>query len=759
MNITTYVNDTNTLIGSKTAPDTISPTMVAERFNTLAQVVKDNVDPISQYQTVTGTALPNIGAIPIAHALLAAGTYTQTTGGSLVLTATFNVVTWAANAGGTGGTWSLSKAIGVSVDLSSYALKTDVTTAIQPIINNSYVEPLTGTVNGVYNVSGTVGALTGYSSYLYTLGGKIDAIFSLPQFNNQYICFFDSSGAFISSSRRTASAVNLSLRSIVPVNTWYVGFSWLNTTPLVLTSHLFYDRNDVDFTNAGGDTKIPSAAAVKGIKDNRAEILPAETGTGRFDLNLGTIDLSATTYKYAYYAYTNTSDLFLTANINVNNYRLFIYDINKVMIGYYAVGAAWVVTDVSLKTLIGDVPENTAYFGLSGTIAASTWTMKGKAFLDAATYTQLEGEIQAVLDPVFGNLKKVTAFSDDLTTVKADWINTAGWTFDTAAKTLTPTATGTFTTNFIQLNRSYSSAIKRMRIKVTLYSDTVMNIYFKSGNGVGFYQIDVPNALLKMYGSDGTTGVLTNVVSQIPITFPITSGLDYFVDVSKSNYLYRMSIIHSDTQAFNTLVYAGWAAGEQQRQYAFGLNAGTPFKISSVSVVLPLADNLFVGDSISNGAKLEPNYGSFMAKHTTLIGKRLGSYVISAMSGESGSFTAIDRFDVEYSFIKPKLIIVCIGTNSGFSATVANSFITKATAIGARVIFNYIPIIATSVAVNAVIDALPATNRGARFDKATAIGGVIANGKDNTLFVDGVHPNVAGSEKMRQRFFIDMVDL
>ena len=77
---------------------------------------------------------------------------------------------------------------------------------------------------------------------------------------------------------------------------------------------------------------------------------------------------------------------------------------------------------------------------------------------------------------------------------------------------------------------------------------------------------------------------------------------------------------------------------------------------------------------------------------------------------------------------------------------------------GIQLILNHIPMLngktSDCIRVNGIIDSLNLD--GAKFDIATAVDNNPSNGCNTSLFVDGTHPNVSGSQKMYERMKIDL---
>jgi lysophospholipase L1-like esterase len=190
-------------------------------------------------------------------------------------------------------------------------------------------------------------------------------------------------------------------------------------------------------------------------------------------------------------------------------------------------------------------------------------------------------------------------------------------------------------------------------------------------------------------------------------------------------------------------VYDTWDGGTFVGSYVFTYGGGTPFKISMFDVSVlnnPLV--CFVGDSITEGYGATPPSMCWSQK----LCKMLKDAVISAQSSDSVS-AVVNRFDSEYDKIKPKIIFATIGTNETSSPqNLYDTLISRANAIGAAVVLNYIPTGYDLPDKFAIIRSknLP----GVHFEQISlnSQGQVITS-----LFPDGIHPNNEASEMMKDR--------
>ena len=161
-----------------------------------------------------------------------------------------------------------------------------------------------------------------------------------------------------------------------------------------------------------------------------------------------------------------------------------------------------------------------------------------------------------------------------------------------------------------------------------------------------------------------------------------------------------------------------------------------------------------VGDSITYG------YGTDNMEKTFahLIGAMTGgSYVVSPRGGGIAK-GVIEKITTECAIVKPKYVMVTIGTNAVSSISSLATLIVKIIEIGALPIINSIPCMSgggQTLANNAIQSmGFP----GCRFDLATAIDPTATTlTPDPSLYADGgTHPNETGFQRMADRVRIDL---
>lgn len=212
-------------------------------------------------------------------------------------------------------------------------------------------------------------------------------------------------------------------------------------------------------------------------------------------------------------------------------------------------------------------------------------------------------------------------------------------------------------------------------------------------------------------------------------------------------------------------------------KYAFSADTGT-FVVNQIIIESTKCDLLMYGDSITEPEGYWP-HNSFEQSWTKLIINKMGGRAMT--SGRAGtdinaiiSYSGSDidlgasRIANELPFIKPKYVMVTIGTNGGNTAEKLTALIEYIKSQGAIPILNHIPTNQQGalggynfVAENATIDSVRASFtpqiKGADFDMATSLA---HNGQScdiSDFWLEGTlgdssaiyhHPNVKGSKLM-----------
>ena len=157
-----------------------------------------------------------------------------------------------------------------------------------------------------------------------------------------------------------------------------------------------------------------------------------------------------------------------------------------------------------------------------------------------------------------------------------------------------------------------------------------------------------------------------------------------------------------------------------------------------------------VGDSITEGVAVEPSKA-----WAYMVANICNNTVVSGRGGATIN-SIIPRLESEASALKPKYIMVMIGTNSGNTIEKLNKIVDKIKELGAVPIINCVPCTSTSIQANINSDILSLGTPHVRMDIATALNYDLNNGADTSLFLsDGVHPNESGYARMYKQVMID----
>lgn len=172
-----------------------------------------------------------------------------------------------------------------------------------------------------------------------------------------------------------------------------------------------------------------------------------------------------------------------------------------------------------------------------------------------------------------------------------------------------------------------------------------------------------------------------------------------------------------------------------------------------LGIKIKKASNCFlyiIGDSLTEGVAVEPSqvWSYMVAEHcpNTIVSGRGGATINSI----------IKRLTDECSILKPKYVMVMIGTNAGNTKEKLQNIISKIEDINAIPIINCIPCTSTSIQSEVNNEILALNTYHVRMDIATALDYDLNNGPDTSLFLsDGVHINDEGYERMYKRVLSD----
>lgn len=183
-------------------------------------------------------------------------------------------------------------------------------------------------------------------------------------------------------------------------------------------------------------------------------------------------------------------------------------------------------------------------------------------------------------------------------------------------------------------------------------------------------------------------------------------------------------------------------------------------ELTKMTLVIPSATNcnLYIsGDSITEGVPISQNKA-----WAYMLASEVHNTVVSGRGG-GGITGVIEKIDSEVSLLKPKYVMVTVGTNDYGTVDRLQSLVTKIKEKGAIPIINCIPCAPWSSSdklqrtINNAI--LKLNEKCARFDIATSKDYLLQE-PDEALFCDDkIHPNENGHIEMLKRVKIDLPEL
>ena len=289
---------------------------------------------------------------------------------------------------------------------------------------------------------------------------------------------------------------------------------------------------------------------------------------------------------------------------------------------------------------------------------------------------------------------------------------------------------------------------------------------YGGSNHATLVKFDFENATVSfLTGSDAETGANidgTTVPAYVYDSFELEnlSGTEYRIEIGRVDRCVYAKVYNLTTGALcgeKTLeIYAtsssyGAKAGALYDIPNFGVLSGT-ISIKRASATVPTGVfAAFLGDSITEGSQLALT-DVWANKAITYLGSgincgRGGGYIQHVIKCAKDILPAI----------KPKYVIVTIGTNNTPTAAQFNTLVELIKAVGAVPIVNCIPMNNRGNTETVSNRAMALGFDSCRFDIATAVNNDISQGQNTSLFFeDRVHPNAAGGVALYNRFIADV---
>lgn len=334
----------------------------------------------------------------------------------------------------------------------------------------------------------------------------------------------------------------------------------------------------------------------------------------------------------------------------------------------------------------------------------------------------------------------------------------------------------------IYLNKAYGVSDRTVRWVCKFESDSVANFETVLENGT------TVNSLITINIANKTV----KVGSQNAVSCPILNSSDEFIISITKRYLDIIVEVKNEfTGEEKVISYRKSGTGGvgegaietdkvvnvpmQHCYYAVSTSGNTSFKVAIIVVVAAKANLMIYGDSITEGEAYWPadlfehHWVQKIVKHAN------GNAVSSGRSG--GAFSDIyARMQNEIPFIKPKYVMITMGTNGQATAENYTTAVQYVKSQGCIPILNHIPCYDNNGdttgfrAINETINTVRSQEnvKGADFDFVTSTDHGGQNIDTSTMWYEDYtansshyyhHPNVKGCEAMFQRILIDVPEI
>lgn len=359
----------------------------------------------------------------------------------------------------------------------------------------------------------------------------------------------------------------------------------------------------------------------------------------------------------------------------------------------------------------------------------------------------------------------------DFNGIKNDEIDAESWTqFDDHIRLTHSGGSSTYFTDGA-VSKKYITAANRVLIYDLIVNSGGLPCFYTKGAGLetffdqgwcihmNFNQ----NAVIISNKYNGTSTLPNNYVSYVILGLSNYIGKRVRV-IIKRNYLRGISLSMIDLEE-NKKVFDINTPFDSNTVPTYGLGydkmaicslTGT-IDLYSMKTIIPNSSKTYlyiVGDSITEGVRIKPDNA-----YAYMVANKIPNTIVSGRGG--GRIEGVlAKLETEARLLKPKYIMVTIGTNGGNTLEKLNQIISFCEEIGAVPIINCVPCTSTSIqsAINNQI--LSLDTKHIRFDIATALNYDLDDGPDTSLFTDdGVHPNEDGYDRMFKRVLIDVPEL
>lgn len=342
--------------------------------------------------------------------------------------------------------------------------------------------------------------------------------------------------------------------------------------------------------------------------------------------------------------------------------------------------------------------------------------------------------------------------------ISSDFLSNSHWTVTNGK--LVSTSAGIL--NKLTHNKSISIGQKYTYCRFTAHSDTYFGIgWFSSAYAYdgSLFTVNASEGAINIHEAWSSADAIPSVKYTLPYTF--VDGRDYIVKIRKDEHTNYLSIIDCLTGVESETIQSVQTATSGLNEFAGGRQmdrmqlvhlSGTSPDIEYVRCCASYKEPLVVvyGDSITEGDRVYNGQ-----TYVDLMKKALGEERVMC-SGLSGSQISnlITRMQFELPLLKPKFVMVSIGTNGGNTQALFNQAKQVIEENEAIPIVNVPPMGYSDLETlrNYIFNLGVTTTR---FDIATAINNDVSQGRNTALFADSLHPNSDGHIAMFNRLKSD----
>lgn len=370
------------------------------------------------------------------------------------------------------------------------------------------------------------------------------------------------------------------------------------------------------------------------------------------------------------------------------------------------------------------------------------------------------------LDNINGLMEDVkeTYYEDNKAFYDADFTNgdvsifntNANWSVDSNGLTCTNPSNTIYTKHISSMSQ------KKTRLRFTMSSDGFVALCWAntgSSNG-SYFSVDATNGLMSVHNNyNDSTSTPPSILSSANVT--IIAGREYILEAIKERHNNTLRLYDglSGSMIAELIVNQASASaktgGHQIGNLGIACVSGTVY-IKRLQVVFDYIKPLIAvfGDSITEGDKVMQGvtYGDLLKEH---FGD--SRVVTSGKSGDTADGVTT-RIGNEIRLLKPKYVMVTIGTNGGLAKYQLLGILANIHAVGAIPIICVPPLGGTTVpsirTLLAQYDFL-----SVRYDIATAVNNDVSQGQNSSIFADGLHPNATGHQAMFDRIKVDVPEL